>query len=231
MVEDSTRELILDYLFQHSPVSARELGSRLGLKPAAVRYHLRSLIQAGQVDPVQPGEANHPPPGRPGRLFRLSSRSRPDNLDILTKALLGLLMASPATVDQDHLLLELAKRISEAALYDYTKIQGKYKEPGPEKIPSTEFSPAHGLPARLNAALVNLNRMNYAATWEARRTGPQIIFHNCPYASVWRSFPALCEMDTRLLEKMMSAPVVRQRIIDPDNPQARTCLFQVRHEK
>jgi hypothetical protein len=38
-------------------------------------------------------------------------------------------------------------------------------------------------------------------------------------------------MDTRLVENLMSAPVIRLRNIDPDAPEVRTCLFQVRHEK
>ena len=45
-------------------------------------------------------------------------------------------------------------------------------------------SGAGNLTQRLNACVHLLNEMNYQARWEARSSGPRLVFSHCPYATI-----------------------------------------------
>jgi len=78
---------------------------------------------------------------------------------------------------------------------------------------------------RLNLVVEKLNQMNYHARWEAGPQGPRIIFGHCPYASIIRKHPELCQMDTALLKELFGDEM--EQIAKIENFQG-MCIFVTR---
>lgn len=76
----------------------------------------------------------------------------------------------------------------------------------------------------MNRLVAHLNQMNYAATWEAYRSGPRIMLHNCPYAVLVKQHPQLCEMDRNLLEFSLHMPVTQVTTLASG---ANSCIFNI----
>jgi predicted ArsR family transcriptional regulator len=60
---------------------------------------------------------------------------------------------------------------------------------------------------RLSLVVEKLNQMNYHAKWEAGAAGPRIIFGHCPYVTVVKNHPKLCQMDVELLSNLLGRVV------------------------
>jgi predicted ArsR family transcriptional regulator len=116
--------------------------------------------------------------GRPEKLYSLSQAAMGDNLSALA----------------DALLAEAGSRIK------LDSLAGRILDP-------EQFA---GLPVtkRLVRLVEKLNEMHYAARWEAGADGPRLIFGHCPFANIIESHPALCKMDTAMLELSLARPIV-----------------------
>lgn len=80
---------------------------------------------------------------------------------------------------------------------------------------------------RLNLIVEKINQMNYHARWEAGPQGPRIIFGHCPYASIIRKHPELCQMDAALLKELFGDEM--EQIAKIENFQG-MCIFVTRLE-
>ena len=78
---------------------------------------------------------------------------------------------------------------------------------------------------RLNQIVQRLNEMKYRARWEASPTGPRLIFHHCPYASVLAENPELCQMDVAALSVLLGAPVEQIAQLERDSKGVTRCIF------
>ena len=78
---------------------------------------------------------------------------------------------------------------------------------------------------RLNLVVEKLNQMNYHARWEAGPQGPRILFGHCPYASIIRRHPELCQMDAALLKELFGENM--EQIAKIENFQG-MCVFITR---
>lgn len=79
----------------HTPLGVGELSERLGIHPNTVRFHLDTLVRAGQVERVQAKPAG---PGRPPLAFRISpgmDPMGPRNYQLLAAVLVDQLAAEP----------------------------------------------------------------------------------------------------------------------------------------
>ena len=115
--------------------------------------------------------------GRPEKIYRLSSAMIGDNLSALADALLTV-VGSNVQVDA------LAKHLAGDAGFE-----------------------GQPLMRRLKSTVEYLNEMHYQARWEAGAEGPRVMLGQCPYAAIIGKYPALCVMDTALLEKLLNEPV------------------------
>ncbi len=66
--------------------------------------------------------------------------------------------------------------------------------------------------------------MNYQARWEARSSGPRIVFAHCPYAMILPEHPELCQMDASLLESVLEVSVVQAARLAPSR-QGGKCAY------
>lgn len=199
----STRERILDYLENHSSVTAEELSHALHMTSANVRYHLAILLKMKFVEIV--GERPPKERGRPSKVFRLSRERIGENLDLLAHALLQEAMQSREPAERKAFLKKIAGAL----------IGGN--------------PPRGNLPQRLFQTVQKLNEMNYRARWEARAEAPCLILKHCPYQSILKEHPELCEMDAYLLEELLGVPVEQTARLARDPDGGTYCMFRVGH--
>ena len=88
--DERTRDRVLTAVLKQGPVSAAQLGTLLGLTPAAVRRHLDTLTREGLIEVKLISNAKSGA-GRPARRYVVSRRGQTeigdDYLEIATLAL------------------------------------------------------------------------------------------------------------------------------------------------
>lgn len=134
--------------------------------------------------------------GRPEKLYSLSAAALGDNLSALANAFLT---ESGAGLNVEA----IASRILNPSLF--------------ANIPITK---------RLVLLIEKLNEMHYQARWEAGAEGPRVIFSRCPYAKIIENHPALCKMDTAMLEMSLARPIVQ--FIKTESSARGLCPFAFR---
>ena len=204
MAMTTARQKVLAYLRKNHPVSAGQIGRALIMSAANVRHHLSVLASDGRIVEIGllPGEGR----GRPTKLYRLSENLLGNNLALLSDGILNEWLANLSPKKRESALSLLAK-----ALVDRT---GK---------------PEAGLPMakRLGLVIEKFNGMNYKARWEAGAEGPNILFGHCPYASIIKKHPELCQMDAILVGELMDTSARQLAKIgqEPDGPA--NCIFRL----
>lgn len=173
MENQSSANLILEYLKSHYLASPQELGRALKLTPQDVRYNLRQLMASGRI--IHEGKKLGAGRGRPASLYRLSTQAQDSNLVRLVEVLLDHLL-DPA-LPQEQVLIEIAHQLVFSSVSPY---------PAGAKA--------------MNTLIEALNRQKYRSHWEARPSGPCVFLQNCPYAEILPKFSQLCEMDRYLIE-------------------------------
>src|SRR5262249_41557002 len=71
-----TRAAVVQLLLEEGPITAGEIGRRLGLTSAGVRRHLDVLIEAGQARATRPPSWQQQGRGRPAKRYQLTSAGR-----------------------------------------------------------------------------------------------------------------------------------------------------------
>ena len=202
----NTQQAILDFLQKHPSVCAEDLSQTLLKTRANIQYHLKHLETAGLIEEVRPA-AIIKSQGRPRKVYALSSRSRPTNFPHLADALLKVLIPFNISPESIQPLLEEIARI----LLSTTPIQ--------TTLPLTK---------RLNQLAKELSAQGYQARWEARSTGPSVVFRNCPYYDLLSQHPELCQIDAAMLQNFLARDVTHQAKIQ--RPWVTSCRFNVRNQ-
>lgn len=190
----TTRGRVLAQLRKSRSASALELARLLDLTPADIRHHLASLASEGLI--TRAGERREGR-GRPEKLYSLSPVLLGDNLAALLHAALSEWLGGLGEGEREAAMQTLARRI----------------DPDPESMPS--------LGKRLASTIERLNRLHYAARWEAGPAGPTLILGRCPYAAVIADHPELCRMDALLLQNSLQARVEQTNKLQP------ACIFRL----
>jgi predicted ArsR family transcriptional regulator len=194
----SVRELILDYLLKNHLASAAELSQMLHVTKADVRYHLKSLIEGGEIE-----KANFIQPkwkGRPTRLYQLADQARPGNYRHLADALLTISEASDLTLSV----------INQLAAFMV------------QRIPSAKHRAT-----QLNRLVSFFTDNAYDAVWEAYANGPRIIFRSCPFSAILPSHPQLCILDGLVIDNYLNLHFSQVSRIDPGKGKVHACIFQI----
>jgi predicted ArsR family transcriptional regulator len=204
MTKPTSRQRILAYLKLHNGVSAAELSRALRVTAANVRHHLSILVADGRVQVLglRPGQVR----GRPVQIFGLSEVALGDNLSGLTDLVLTVLLENVPAPGQEALLGTLAARLAAV-------------QPGEATGPLTR---------RLALTIELLNRLGYAARWEAHAAAPRIIFEHCPYAAVIGSHPELCRMDGLLLSQHLGVDVEQTACLEKNARGTTFCQFALK---
>ncbi len=179
----TTRDRILETISQSQTVTVSDLSKKLHTTVANVRYHLDPLIEDNLIEKIPPQTAGVQR-GRPASRFRLSEKSKPNDLAQLSSDLLSILMDST--------------RSPEGRANSITQIA---------RIRSQGVNTLGKATQRLIQTIDYLNRHAYRARWEAHRSGPEVRFGNCPFAAILPDHPELCEVDRRMLEELLNVHV------------------------
>jgi predicted ArsR family transcriptional regulator len=198
---DTTRQRILEQISNKHSLSAGELSLALGSTAANIRYHLAILLREGAIEIVD--QRTGAGRGRPTRLYALTQYARAHNLEKLADALLQEMLEGLQPEER----LEVLKRIA-------SRLCGQPANSG-------------NLTQRLNVCVHLLNEMNYQTRWEARSSGPRLVFAHCPYAMILSRHPELCQLDASLLEEMLEASVSQVARLAPSRQGGKVCIFTV----
>ncbi|MFB0834178.1 helix-turn-helix transcriptional regulator [Arthrobacter halodurans] len=198
--EERTRDRVLHAVLEEGPVSAAELGERLGFTPAAVRRHLDALSKQGLVE-VKLVANQATGAGRPARRYVLSHRGQTklgnDYLDIATDALAELgRMAGP-------------KAVNAFAARRFAEMERRYRplvEAAGERLEDRARALSEALSADGFAASTRDIGLNQPT---ASMFSVQLCQGHCPIQDLAREFPVFCDEETQVFSRLLGVDVRR----------------------
>jgi predicted ArsR family transcriptional regulator len=189
-----TRDRVAQLLLERGAATAAELGSVLGLSPAAIRKHLDAMFADHLVETREVRRTRPRGRGRPAKAFALTAVARED--------------LNPHFYDD----------IAAAAL------RWIAQHGGPEAVAAFAAAQVGTLEERCGAALHEagddpfaraealaeaLTAEGYAANATTIASGGQLCQHHCPVAHVAAEFPQLCDAETAVISRLIGTHVQR----------------------
>ena len=195
--ETRTRARVLETVSEHGPITASELGRRLGLTAAAVRRHLDALSEQGAVCEREGTQAGARGRGRPARHWVVAEAghaSLPTGYDLLAAAALRYLADQ---VGPDAVASFARSRVAD--------METRY---------AAQLAPAGSDPvARVEALVSALSHDGFAASarpvGSGGLTGIQVCQGHCPVHHVAAEFPQLCHAETDAFSRLLGVHVQR----------------------
>jgi predicted ArsR family transcriptional regulator len=186
-----TRRAIVQLLLE-GPVTAGQIGERLGISAAGVRRHLDALIDAGDAQASAAAAWQHSGRGRPAKRYRLTAAGRA-KLGHTYDDLAVAAMRQLREIGGDDAVRTFARRRIDSIL------SGVTDEPG-------------GVEATADRVAAALTKAGYATT-TTPVSGPihgvQICQHHCPVSHVAEEFPELCETEREAFAEILGTHVQR----------------------
>ena len=209
-----TRERLIDAISAHGPVTARQLAERFGLTSAAVRRHLAAL-QADGVIAEHEVPVGHRGRGRPSKSFVLSAsahESLPGGYDELAV----LAMEELARAGGSEAVQRLADRrvadwesALEAVVAERTA-QGEHVTLARRVELLAELLTSRGYATTVRPLTVPLPAAGARGRSRPRTlVTAQLCHGHCPVLDVASGHPELCEAETRVISRIVGAPVQR----------------------
>jgi len=197
----NARQKILNYLLERQSATVDELARVFHVTPANIRHHLSILTAQGSVTAI--GQKPAPYRGRPSQIFSCKMKMQ-DNFLPLVETLLTYILDRASEGSNVHQLKMIAGQMV------------------------AKFSPDTANPTRrLYSSVHILNQMNYQAHWEAHFENPRIILGHCPYFSLLKSRPEICQMDAYILEELLGAPVKQVEKLSANEKYIPECVFLI----
>jgi predicted ArsR family transcriptional regulator len=195
-----TRQAIVRLLLEEGPITAGQIGERLGISAAGVRRHLDALLDAGDAQSSAAAAWQHSGRGRPAKRYRLTAAGRAKlghTYDDLAMAA----MRQLREIGGDDAVRTFARRRIDSILAGV--------KDGPDDVEATA-----------NRMAKALTKAGYATT-TAPVTGPvhgiEICQHHCPVSHVAEEFPELCETEREAFADMLGTHVQRLATIANGN--------------
>lgn len=190
----STRDRVTQLLLERGAATAAQLGSALGLSPAAIRRHLDAMLADGDVFAREQAVRGSRRRGRPAKVFALTEAARVrcgihhyDN--IATAALRWIARTGGAHAVESFAADQVA------ALEE--RCRSAMEDAGDDPL------------ARAEALAGALTAEGYAANASTIASGGQLCQHHCPVAHVAAEFPQLCEAETAVISRLVGSHVQR----------------------
>ena len=198
--EQRTRERVLAVVSEHGPVTAAEVGRRLGLTPAAVRRHLDGLADHGAVEEHDPGTSHTP--GHRGR-------GRPARAYVVSDAGHGALEA-----DYDSLAVEVLRYLESTAGSGAVADFARSRVGGLESRYAVRLAAAgDDVVARTDVLVEAMTQDGFAASARpvgtGGLTGVQLCQGHCPVGRVAEEFPQFCDAETEAISRLLGVHVQR----------------------
>jgi len=196
-LELRTRERVLGFVSEHGPITAAELGGRLGLTAAAVRRHLDALAAQGAVVEHDPTRGRQRGRGRPARAWVVSDHGHE---------------SLPA--DYDGIAAEALRFLAEQYGPEAVAMFARERVGALEDRYAAELADAGPTPAARAEALVRaLTRDGFAASARpvgaGALTGIQLCQGHCPVKHVAEAFPQFCDAETDAFSRLLGVHVQR----------------------
>ncbi|MGP9537109.1 helix-turn-helix transcriptional regulator [Brachybacterium sp. AOP43-C2-M15] len=213
-VAQTTRDRLVEAISTHGPITARQLAERFGLTSAAVRRHLAAL-EAEDVIAEHEVPVAHRGRGRPSKSFVLSHSAHeglPGGYDELAVMAVDEL----ARLGGDEAITALAER----RIADWESRLAQHvaeREEGGESVTVARRLEllAEMLTERGYATTVRPLHVPLPAAGAHSGSNPrtlvtaQLCHGHCPVLDVAADHPELCEAETRVISRIIGAPVQR----------------------
>ncbi|MFQ3565400.1 MAG: ArsR family transcriptional regulator [Aggregatilineales bacterium] len=202
-----TRRHILEILRKRGQATVDDIVADLqqrrgNITPVTVRHHLNILLQDGLV--TAPELRRRTSPGRPQHVYALTEKARnffPNNYQRLAE---GLLVEIRRQLPPDGVNVIL-EGVADDLASEAVLVSGPLEE-------------------RMDAIVQFMNDHGYEASWERSEQGFILHTSNCPYHAISEQDRLLCELDMRLVSKLLG--IVPRRIahaVDGDD----TCSYLI----
>ncbi len=188
-----TRAAVVQLLLEQGPITAPEVGAKLGLSAAGVRRHLEALIDAGEARSSNAASWQHKGRGRPAKQFQLTAAGR-SRLGHSYDDLAGAAMRHLREVGGEEAIVEFARRRVQTIVADI--------DPVAPHTPGEVVDTADAIADAFTSA-------GFAATTRPVGNGVQICQHHCPVSHVASEFPELCEAETQAFAELLGTHVQR----------------------
>nr|WP_306436925.1 metalloregulator ArsR/SmtB family transcription factor [Rhodococcus sp. 15-649-2-2] len=199
--EGQTRGAVVTLLLEEGPITASDIGTRLGLSAAGVRRHLDALIDAGEARITTPAGARQRGRGRPAKYFQLTAAGR-NRLGHTYDDLAGAAMRQLRKIGGDAAIETFARQRVNTIVADVEPASG---------------SDAHSVEDAAERIADAFSAAGFSATTRQVGNGVQICQHHCPVSHVASEFPELCEAEQSAFAEILGTHVQRLATIANGN--------------
>ncbi|NKR39369.1 helix-turn-helix domain-containing protein [Rhodococcus hoagii] len=189
--EGHTRAAVVQLLVEEGPISATDIGARLGLSAAGVRRHLDVLIEAGEAQEASAASWRQRGRGRPAKLFQITAAGR-GKLGHTYDDLAGAAMRQLREIGGDAAIEDFARRRVQSIVGSVAPVD----DDEPEAVESTAEEIAEAFTSA-----------GFAASIRPVGNGVQICQHHCPISHVAEEFPELCEAERAAFAELLGTHV------------------------
>jgi predicted ArsR family transcriptional regulator len=186
-----TRRAIVQLLLE-GPVTAGQIGERLGISAAGVRRHLDALIDMGDAESNAAATWQHNGRGRPAKRYRLTAAGRA-KLDHTYDDLAIDAMRQLREIGGDEAIHTFARRRIDTILAGVNVAEGDVK----------------GAADRVATALTVAGYATTTTPVTGPMGGVQICQHHCPVSHAAEEFPELCEAEREAFAEILGTHVQR----------------------
>ncbi|HHT41027.1 MAG TPA: HTH domain-containing protein [Actinomyces sp.] len=194
--EQGTREIVLDLVVEKGPVTASVIAKILGLTTAAVRRHITTLEETGEIEEHELAQSGPRRRGRPARHYiatEIAHEKLHDSYsEIATRA-----------------MSYLAQTAGQEAIENFAAIRSREIE---RKYAPIVRAAGRDPRARAVALADALTQDGYAASVRDVGGGNfaiQLCQGHCPILEVAEEFPQLCEAETQAIGRLLDVHVQR----------------------
>ncbi len=184
---------ILGFIHRHGPQDIKALEARLGVSANAVREQVQHLLGAGLITMGKVRRSA----GRPAHVYSLSEKAQrlfPQPYDVLLKLLLEQIVKEEGAPRAQQLLNAVGEQLAD----DMTG-----------EVRSAD------LREQLDKVVTALDRRGMPIALHEQEDVVALQEWSCPYSSVARDHPGICEMEQHMLQRMLGAEVtVVERMVD-----------------
>jgi predicted ArsR family transcriptional regulator len=194
--ERRTRGEIVQLLLESGPITAGEVGDRLGISAAGVRRHLDALLDAGDALASPAAAWQQHGRGRPAKRYRLTAAGRA-KLGHTYDDLAAAAMRQLREIGGDEAVRTFARQRIDSILAGVTE--------GPDDVEDDVEATAD----RVAAALTRAGYATTTTPLKGQVEGIEICQHHCPVSHVAEEFPELCQTEREAFAEVLGTHVQR----------------------
>jgi len=189
-----TRRSVVGLLLESGPITAAEIGRRLGISAAGVRRHLDALVDDGDAEASPAAAWQHAGRGRPAKRYRLTAAGR-GKLEHSYDDLAAAAMRHLREIGGEEAVRTFARRRIDTIL------------DGVAPADSGEDRALEDAAERVAEALTEAGYATTTTRVGGPANGIQICQHHCPVSHVAEEFPELCEAEQQAISDVLGTHV------------------------